>query len=313
MRNFSRITICSVLFAVFFALLASAAYAAPGDLLATVTLPGNGSCSVNGTFDGTYYISVDCAGTVLQIYTPPPGDGAATLVSTKNVVDGVGTPVTTGGLAWDPTRNMLWAAYNDNVYLIDIGNPTVSGNAVATLQFVAGVGGLSLVDGMAYDSSDDTIYMSPDVDANVYHFSPTGTLLNTVTPKNAAGAPDGQVSGVVVGTGNTLYIGRSSTEEIRRINKTTGDFISGFASTTGRVEDLTCDPVTYAPLEAILSKDAYAQLYEVFEVEAGTCPLQGTPPAAPAVVPTMNQWGMIFFMVFAVLGSIYYLRRRRIE
>ncbi len=40
----------------------------------------------------------------------------------------------------------------------------------------------------------------------------------------------------------------------------------------------------------------------------------GTASAAinvAAAVPTMNEWGMIIFMVFAGLGSVYYLRRRR--
>jgi hypothetical protein len=310
-----RITMYSVISIFLLVMLTSPVSAAPGDLLATVNLPGNGGCSVNGTFDGTYYITVDdCPGTVLQIYTPPPGDGDATLVATKNVVDGGGSPMSTSGLAWDPSRNMLWSALNDNVYLIDIGDPTVSGDAVATHQFVAGVGGIGLVDGMAYDSSDDTLYMSPDIDQNVYHLSTTGTLLHTITPKNAAGQADGSVSGVVVGTGNTLYIGRSGDEEIRRIDKTTGDFISSFTSTFGRVEDLTCDPVTYSPLEAILSKDAYGALYEAFEVEIGTCPLQGPPPpppVPPSVIPTMNEWGMIIFMVIAGIGAAYYLRRKR--
>jgi hypothetical protein len=36
------------------------------------------------------------------------------------------------------------------------------------------------------------------------------------------------------------------------------------------------------------------------------------PPAQPSVVPTMTEWGMILFMVFAGIGAIYYLRRQRI-
>lgn len=261
-------------------LLVTVVLAAPGGLLGTVTLPGNGSCSVGGTFDGTYYMTVEhapsCASTTLQIYLPPAGgNGAATLVATKNIDDGGGIGVTISALAWDPGRGKVWAAYNDNIYLIDIGDPTVGGNATATWQFKAHRGGYSLVDGLAYDPGDDTLYYSPDVNSNVYHFSPTGTLLNTVTPKNAAGQADGRVSGVVVGTVNTLYIGRDGAAEIRRIDKTSGDFIAQFATTSGRVEDLTCDPVTYAPLEAVLAKDAYQGLYEAFEVEPGTCPLVG--------------------------------------
>jgi hypothetical protein len=35
------------------------------------------------------------------------------------------------------------------------------------------------------------------------------------------------------------------------------------------------------------------------------------PPAPPASVPTVNEWGMIIFMLLAGLGGVYYLRRQR--
>jgi hypothetical protein len=40
-----------------------------------------------------------------------------------------------------------------------------------------------------------------------------------------------------------------------------------------------------------------------------------TAPPAPqaATIPTMTEWGMIIFMVLAGFGSLYYLRRKRIE
>ncbi len=179
----------------------------------------------------------------------------------------------------------MWGAeeFGFRVSLITIGDPTVSGPATATFQFTANVEGAQHIDGLAYDQSDDTLYYSPDVNLNVYQFSlgtafnpanpPLGTLMNTVTPKNALGQADGSVSGVAIGSANTLYIGRDGAAEIRRIDKTTGAFISQFATTSGRVEDLTCDPVTYAPKEAILAKDAFQGIYEAFEVEPGTCPL----------------------------------------
>jgi hypothetical protein len=220
--------------------------------------------------------SVACATNEIKIYQPPAGgNGVAVLVSTKTV------DTTISALSWDPTRNRVWAAYNDTVYLIDIGDPTVSGPVVANLQFPAGVGG-TLIDGLAYDINDDTLYYSPDVDLNVYQFSlgtgvnpPLGTLMETIAPEDAGGNPDGLVSGVAIGAGNTLYIGRNGAAEIRHINKTTGAFISQFTTTAGRVEDLVCDPVTYSPLEAILAKDSNQGIYEAFEVEPGTCPLIG--------------------------------------
>jgi hypothetical protein len=272
------------------------AYAAVGTLLGTVALPGN-FCSVAGTFDGTYYITLEgkegvtgkaCSGNVIQIYLPPAeGDGTATLVATKLAVDGDGNPVNFSALAWDSKRDMLWGAYGivEGVWLIDLGNPTVSGTALAEFQFNPNVGGDPHIDGLAYDPIDDTLYHSPDIDCNVYHFSlgtdgnPMGTLLNTISPKNADGEIDCYVSGVAVGTDlpdgtGTLYIARNGYAEIRLIDKVSGEFISTFATTAGRVEDLTCDPVTYGAA-AILSKDASEGFYEAFQVESGSCPLVG--------------------------------------
>ncbi|MEK6901776.1 MAG: hypothetical protein AABX37_05510 [Nanoarchaeota archaeon] len=288
-------------------------FALVGDLLDTVGLPGNGDCSVAGTFTGKYYMTmkggfvVGCAGSTLQIYTPPAPDlvpglppDPATLVSTKSIVDAAdgATSVSISALAWDPTRGKVWGAYADKVYLIDVGDPTVGGLALATFKFSPSatapaaevdpfdpfgkLPGITLVDGMAYDDNNDSVWYSPDVHCNAYNFAADGTYLGKVTPKNAAGVSDCSVSGVVVGSANTLYIGRNGASEIRRVDKTTGAFVSSFATTVGRVEDLTCDPVTYAPKEAILAKDAYGgpagdptnvPRYEAFEVEEGTCPL----------------------------------------
>jgi hypothetical protein len=261
--------------------MAGPAGAAPGDLLGTVTLPSNGDCSVAGTFTGSFYLTmeggldVNCAGSTLQVYEPPAGgNGAATLVATKSIVDADNNAVDISALEWDSSRALVWGAYNDAVWLIDVGDPTISDDALATFQFTPSVGEGGIVDGLAWDASDDTLYYSPDVECNVYQLSlPLGALLSTVTPKNENGQADCLVSGVAIGSSNTLYIGRDGEAEIRRVDKTTGDFVSEFATTSGRVEDLTCDPVSYAPNEAILAKDAYSALYEAFEVEAGTCPL----------------------------------------
>jgi hypothetical protein len=281
------------------ALAAVLVLAATGDLLGTVNLPGNAGVSVGGTFDGTYYMTTLAYNNQIDIYLPPAGgNSSATLVSNKSVVNESGSPVIISALAWDPSRNKLWGAYGSGVYLIDIGDPTVSGNAVATFMFDPNVPGIPLTDGLAYDASDDTLYHSPDVNCYVYQFSlgtgvnpPLGTMMNNITPKNANGTADCFVSGVVVGSSNTLYIGRNGFNEIRRIDKTTGDFISNFATTAGRVEDLTCDPITYYPKEAILAKDAYNGLYEAFEVEEGTCPLPDVEPPEVACVETTNPHG----------------------
>ena len=252
-----------------------------GTLLATVTLPGNGQCSVGGTFTGTDYVAVKsgCFSDTLQVYRPPLGNGEATLVSTKKMYDpDSDKPVTVSAVAWDTKRQALWGAMANAVYLID---PNEGSRIPAKLQFRPDVQGSYLVDGLAYDSSDDSLYYVPDSNQNIYHFSlgtdgrPIGTLLNIVRPKDIEGQSDSDISGVVVGADDTLYIGRNkgSGARIVRIHKRSGEFISDFATTFERVEDLTCDPVTHASsgMEAILAKDAFNALYEAFEVNPGTC------------------------------------------
>jgi len=303
-----------------------------GGLLDTVGVPSglanSDNCSVAAAFDGTYFYTMQgglnaCAGSTLQVFDPPAPDGFpgappadATLMATKTIKDAGGSLVSISVVDWDPSRStpgnvMLWGAFADEVFLIDIGDPSVDGDALATFQFDADVGGNVLVDGLAWDPADDTLYYSPDVDCNVYQFGlgtggqALGGLLNTVTPENNAGESDCAVSGVAIGANlgdgtGTLYIGRNGQSEIRRINKSTGAFISTFATTHGRVEDLVCDPVTYAPLEAILAKDAYGgpildptnlPFYEAFEVEVGTCPLPEPPEITLDPPDAENEFG----------------------
>ncbi len=272
-------------FAVSCVLGATTALAAVGDRLAIVNVPvvSPRGIGVGGTFDGTNYIypNLDTStASTLHIMTPPSGDGDGTLVSSKPIKDGSGNDLYISAVTWDPSRGKLWGATGNKspheIYLIDISGV----NAVGTLKFTHSnpdVSEWNLVDGIAYDPSDDTLYLTPDVNCDIYQYDldPIGDLLNVVTPVNDIGVEDCRVSGVAIGADNTLYVGRDGDAEIRRVTKDTGAFVSNFATTSGRVEDLACDPVTYAPLEAILAKDAYNDLYEAFEVETGTCPLVG--------------------------------------
>lgn len=277
-------------FAVSFVMGATAALAAVGDRLAIVNVPVASPLgyAVSGTFDGSNYLYPNLGydnitfiyNSTLHIMTPPSGDGDGTLVTSKPFKDVGGNDLFISAVTWDPSRGKLWGATGNKnpheIYLIDISGV----NAVGTYMFshsIANLTEIALVDGIAYDPSDDTLYMTPDVNCDVYQYdldSPYD-LLNVVTPVDENGIEDCRVSGVAIGADDTLYIGRDGAAEIRRVTKSTGAFVSVFATTSGRVEDLTCDSVTYAPLEAILAKDAYNDLYEAFEVETGTCPLVG--------------------------------------
>ncbi len=57
---------------------------------------------------------------------------------------------------------------------------------------------------------------------------------------------------------------------------------------------------------AVAPLNAYSGGYDIFVLK------HAVPITAPNVaVPTMSEWGMIIFMLFAGLGAMYYMRRRR--
>ena len=300
------------------------AWSAPGDLLATVTLPGNGS-AVGGVMiplpgGGQAYASPrGLRGSIIDIYAPPAGLGAqvATLIATKTVANGDGIY---GCITWDSSRSQLWGAGGGggSVYSLDLGDPTVSGPVTAVLEFSHGVSGIGLCDGIAYDSSSDTIWLSPDVDSSVYEFglggaNPEGVLLNTISPQSAGAVADGLVSGVEIGANNSLYIARNGAREIRRVSKSTGAFISNFSQTVGRAEDLSCDSVTYAPLSAMIAKEFDFPGYEVFEVDPDTCEggIIEPPPVDPDAepVPLMNRFGLVILALMLGMAGLWAQRR----
>lgn len=283
---------------------AGSAAAAIGDELGVVRLPGQQAgndgpegftCSVGGTFDGTYYTTTDdtnlCASTTMQIYEPPAsGDGNATLVSEKDIVDQDDNLVQLSAFTWDPSRDRYWGAYRGEVYLIDRGDPTDgSQDASAVFQFnTPETFADSLIDGLARDGDTDTLWISDDATQGLEHYQTDGTHIESLVPEtDSNGNTGGSISGVTIGTPvdgrPTLYLGRAGVGEIVRVHADNGEFISKFAQNVSeRVEDLSCDPVTY-DRTAILAKDAYNGIYTALEVGEGTCPLSGGGVCDPAV------------------------------
>jgi streptogramin lyase len=179
-----------------------------------------------------------------------------------------GAAMTFGEMSWDEGRQMLWAG-------TDIGTPAriflldpVTG--FAYYQF-DGMGGFDLTDGIAFDPTDGTVWHSTDVSDSIAHFTATGLYLGSLTPLDAAGGPQGSISGICVGTGNTMYVGHDGLGVVTRVDKTTGAYLSTFAVPGGRDEGLECDPINFAPNLVIWCKGAYDNSFTAFEVESGTC------------------------------------------
>ena len=171
-----------------------------------------------------------------------------------------------------------------------------SGTATFLFNAVAAEGPC---DGIAWDPSNQTIYMSPDVSNTIYHYASnpqvnteTGQAIPLATfPTQPLVAPAGYEgpttcsnSGLAV-MGGTLFIGCDGETNLFQLNKDTGVIIRSFTPAASlRTEDLECDPVTFAAM----NKDALWSMNGVqgsntmfaFEIPAGTCGL----PTGPAIL-----------------------------
>jgi hypothetical protein len=212
-------------------------------------------------------------------------DKDGTLIASFPTVDATtGKRLYFAELAWDKGRGKLWAGtyidYDNNnkpeatipakVYLLD---PTTGS---ATLQFTA-VGTNNFLDGLAYDGTDDTVWAKPNnvVSSRIYHYEANGTLIDIITPTDSDGTAL-LISGVIVGVGNLLFVGKQRSGEIFKVKKSDGTFISSFASfgvpgENVRNEGLECDVKSFAPKTVIWSKEFFGGVARAIEVDAGTC------------------------------------------
>jgi hypothetical protein len=247
------------------------AFADAGDQISNVTLPIVG--------DGGFSIAADCSETLY--YTNE--ETSELYVADKNgihngrfstVVAGTTDKLVFTEMAWDKGRGMLWAATlvgglgrpdQVQVYLLD---PTTG---EATFQFTALDANnmpTTYADGLAYDGTDNTVWMSPDGSSDIYHYEENGTLINVTTPKDSNDDPL-VTSGVIVGVGDLLFVNKRPSGGIFKVKKSDGSFISSF-STFGANHGLECDVKSFAPKTVIWSR-VYADIVKAIEVDAGTC------------------------------------------
>jgi hypothetical protein len=150
--------------------------AAPGDFVAQVTFSqdcGSG-LGVGVAYDGAGHLWVSCYASNPDLLRASASTG--TVDQTYNIENGL------GALAYDSTRNALWAGPgcgNDpsSIQLIQLdATRSVTGSAAA---FVPAGFGDCLDDGIAYDATNDSIYYSPDGSTTIGHFKTDGTSLGS--------------------------------------------------------------------------------------------------------------------------------------
>jgi hypothetical protein len=241
-------------------LTASPVQAAVGSNLRQIHGGYSQPCSINTglAFDGTNLLVTCWYHNVIDVLAP--GDGH--LVSTLTVPG-------YGGLfaaAWDGNHNKLLLCADENkVILVDTSNGS------STFLF----SGPECVDGLAYDGTDDTVWLSPDVSGTVYHYKTDGTLINSHSVSGLIGGCGN--SGIAVG-GSKLYLANNGCSQIFEVAKdfSTSSLLSSFPA---RLEDLECDDVSFAGAGkgAIWSIDAYDRVINAWEIPVGKCGRGGRP------------------------------------
>ena len=242
------------------------ASAADGTILRTITA-ANYNCSI-GTgiaFDGTnLLLSCDYDNKIIAV---SPADGSFVREYTISGLSAI------GALAWDRGRNRLWACGGFGgddtiVYQINLDDQT-------STQAFGGTQGCP--DGLAYDGTDDTLYLSADVSSTVQHYKVDGTLIANIDVSGKLGGCGN--SGIAVG-GQYLFLANNGCSQIYRSLKASPSDASLFGTYPARIEDMECDDLSFrsANKAAIWTKDAYDGVLNAFELNAGDCGFGGQPP-----------------------------------
>ena len=248
--------------------LMAVAGAAPGTLVRSINGANPDNCGIQTgiAFDGTNLLMSCWYTQTLDVLRPSDGS----LVKRLNV------PSLSGGffaIAWDGAQNRLWACVSHNqVYVIDTSDPNNDGVIEAgEVQFKYGVDN-QCTDGLAFDGSDRTLWVSGDVYSQVAHHNEAGTELGRYTITGILGTGN---SGIAAG-GGSLYLANNGNQQIYKTNKppTSGTLFSSFPR---RIEDLECDDITFRDdgIAVIWQQDAYDREIQAYAIEPGACPFGG--------------------------------------
>jgi len=240
------------------------ASAAVGDLLHTTTfsVPCSSGLGVGVTFDGTYlwYSCAETGGT--DLYRADPLTGTVSYSAT--IDNGL------GALAYDKNDNIIWAGPGCGTDLTSLWKIQLDGShQVATSTAVTNPRTDNcLMDGVAYDGSDGTLYISPDVSTTITQVTQAGVVIRTVT-WTGSGCYN---SGLAIGGGG-LFQGSDGCQHVWVVDKNTLAPLYDFstAASGSRDEGLSCDSQTFAPKDVMWSKDAYNDTANAFEVQPNTC------------------------------------------
>jgi hypothetical protein len=201
-------------------------------------------------------------------------------------------------------------ADHNNVYKTDFA--TCADNGIAFS--VAGATGLSTI---AFDGTNLWVgdYSGPN---KAYLYTPTGTLLNTITLANCTGFCDGLefFNGNLISNnadGGSNYSIYSTSGVLQTANFiTTGTFTTGIAfdGTNFYVSAPTASPRALLKYNgttgALMQTITIGTADQIEDLSADYSIVLGPPSS----VPTLNEWGMILMAALLAMSAFFVLRRR---
>lgn len=261
---------------------------ATGDLLNTITVNPAPSCpnfllGVGIAFDGSE-LMVTCWTTFEVTRVDPTNGSNLGKYTITGMLPGDGG---IGAISWDGDASQLWVTSSmsspQHVYRVKLDKTLSIG--VATLAFTHTLGGYALVDGLAYDGTDKSIWFSPDVSDKIWHYDQAGLLLGI---KSGLCAALGGFcnSGVAIADSKTIYLANDGGKQVYSWNKAFTGSPTLFIQGKARLEGLACDGTTFASknVAALWTKDAYDWILNAYEVPAGQCAQGGVVQAVPTTV-----------------------------
>jgi hypothetical protein len=277
--NSRRLTVVAAVVG-FAMLLGGGASAAPGDQVADLLIADSAG-GVSVAFDGLKLYYTSFSGTTLHSINTDGTTGHVDVPITDSVTGGA---VPIDAFSFDGTRGVFWGASGTAIYQI-----TTAGSATFQFDVAADLVGdcdngafgcSSLVDGLGYDASDDSIWYSPDASQRIYHFlvpggAPAPTpFIDVNDPPNDMLAECGfnYSSGVAAGL-SVLYLGADGCTKYFQYDKL-GTKLASFPYIGERAEDFECDNVTFG-VDVMWVRDAFDGHIRAFEVPVDTCAFGG--------------------------------------
>jgi hypothetical protein len=228
------------------------------------------------------------------------GSGVAPLV--KTVTTTVQTVGGWGGFALRPDGTLLGCENDPTALASTVRLYVITPNKTATwdarLAMTANIAPANsrVCDGLAWDSSDGTLYMAVDGAANIFQFDLLHAPANPATvssPIKTLTLNDNCTAASIMVSGDTLIENCDFAQlpaTIRVLRKSDGGVVSSFTTSApgaNRPEDMECDPVTFAPRNVVWTRPENDTLVAI-EVTPAMCNLAGLTPADAPLLPSCD-------------------------